>query len=274
MSEPPDVSDRITDGAELSEIQADDNLGSDCGAQSSDGDPLNDTPAPGLDGAANETRSQETTDEPGYESGYPSEQEGHLGSSEALKEVWRDGGDGDCSVVNAETRPSSAKVLEGSESTRGDNSDSNSKVSSDGEDGYSSDDTSELSGDERLASEVRRAEIRRGKAREVSPTPSLRALSVGPTVAIPDSQLHEYKREVLPGPNPVEERGGCISSAPDSVGRDLLEETTFVHIPWEKDPERDLQKLPIRLRDLNGRTFLLPWKNVKTWKVGVLRVSL
>lgn len=38
-------------------------------------------------------------------------------------------------------------------------------------------------------------------------------------------------------------------------------------IPWELDPERPAQKLPIRFRDILGRSILIPWRRAKTWEV-------
>ncbi|KAK7416465.1 hypothetical protein QQX98_005169 [Neonectria punicea] len=37
-------------------------------------------------------------------------------------------------------------------------------------------------------------------------------------------------------------------------------------IPWELDPERPAQKLPIRFRDILGRSILIPWRRAKTWE--------
>ncbi|KPM44774.1 hypothetical protein AK830_g1766 [Neonectria ditissima] len=37
-------------------------------------------------------------------------------------------------------------------------------------------------------------------------------------------------------------------------------------IPWELDPERPAQKLPIRFRDILGRSILIPWQRAKTWE--------
>lgn len=38
-------------------------------------------------------------------------------------------------------------------------------------------------------------------------------------------------------------------------------------IPWELDPERPAQKLPLRFKDALGRTMLIPWRRAKTWEV-------
>ncbi|KAF7539000.1 hypothetical protein G7Z17_g12518 [Cylindrodendrum hubeiense] len=37
-------------------------------------------------------------------------------------------------------------------------------------------------------------------------------------------------------------------------------------IPWELDPERPAQKLPLRFKDALGRTMLIPWRRAKTWE--------
>lgn len=135
-------------------------------------------------------------------------------------------------------------------------------------DGYSSDDTSELSEGEKLAFEMRRAEIRRGKARESSPAPSMRASGETLIAAVPEPQLVGHEGDVLAGAEPGGVRDELLLPMAGPATQDL-EDPDVVYIPWERDPERPLQKLPIRLRDLNGRTFLLPWEKVKTWKVSL-----
>lgn len=143
------------------------------------------------------------------------------------------------------------------ESTHNDSSDSKGKPSSEFGDGNSSD-TSELSEGEKLAFEQRRAEIRRGKAREASPV-----LSEAPAGAVPGPQ----PTEELPKNEPADTTGETLLPMP-GPSRDF-EYPDVMYIPWERDPGRPLQKLPIRFRDLNGRTYLLPWQRVRTWNVCV-----
>lgn len=133
------------------------------------------------------------------------------------------------------------------------------------EDGYSSDGTSELSEGGKLAFEMRRAEIRRGKARASSPAPSVRASGETLTAAVPE-QLIGHEGDVLAKDETGGIRDELLLPMTEPAAQEL-EDPGVVYIPWERDPERPLQKLPIRLRDLNGRTFLLPWEKVKTWKV-------
>ena len=187
-----------------------------------------------------------------------SHEDGSSTSSKDTEDADRSGGDVDedsAAQINTNVAPQPAEETPGFESTPGDNSDPNSKASSECEDevGCFSDGISELSDGEKLASELRRAEIRRGKAREGSPVPSK-----APLEAVSDSQQSGELR----GDSPEVPRDEAPMAGPASGG-----DPDVVYVPWEKDPERPLQKLPIRFRDLNGRTFLLPWDKVKTWKV-------
>lgn len=134
-------------------------------------------------------------------------------------------------------------------------------------DGYSSDDTSELSEGEKLALEMHRAEIRRGKARASSPALSVRASGETPIAAVPE-QLVGHEGDFLAQDDPGSIRDEVLLPVVEPAALDP-EDSDVVYIPWERDPERPLQKLPIRLRDLNGRTFLLPWEKIKTWKVSL-----
>jgi hypothetical protein len=59
---------------------------------------------------------------------------------------------------------------------------------------------------------------------------------------------------------------GSVGSAVRSIG-----DSEALHIPWERDPERPLQKLPIRFRALNGKTYFFPWEVVKTWEASPLQ---
>lgn len=187
--------------------------------------------------------------------GEGSEGGGNPGSVENLEDGGRTGCGGDegsTAMIDADAAAQPAADNE-FESTPDDNSDPLSKMSSECEGGYSSDDTSELSEGEKLAFELRRAEIRKGKAREGSLVPS-----EAPAGAVSDSRLNgqpcgdPQNGSLLPVAGPAQE------GDPD-----------VVYVPWERDAGRPLQKLPIRLRDLNGRTFLLPWEQVKTWNVRV-----
>ncbi|KAI5467164.1 hypothetical protein BGZ63DRAFT_398766 [Mariannaea sp. PMI_226] len=45
-------------------------------------------------------------------------------------------------------------------------------------------------------------------------------------------------------------------------------------IPWELDPERGAQKLPIRFKDALGRTLLIPWKRAKTWEARIAEYGM
>ena len=212
--------------------------------------PDSELPGPRQDG----TQPEEYTDEPGC---IHQKTEGHETASlpgNPRNEGLSSGMRLEDSGVGAETGDTAktAEDISGLESTP-DDSDPKSKPSSECEDAYFSDDTSELSEEEKLAFELRRAEIRRGKARETSPVPS----EAVPLVTVSDTLIDElrgYARNEAPSP--------VAGPAQDSRG-----DADMVFISWEKDPERPLQKLPIRFRDLNGRTYLLPWKAVKTWNV-------
>ncbi|KAH7148523.1 hypothetical protein EDB81DRAFT_465326 [Dactylonectria macrodidyma] len=63
----------------------------------------------------------------------------------------------------------------------------------------------------------------------------------------------------VPAPEPAPSRDTDLSPA-STAG--------LMHgqpIPWELDPERPAQKLPIRFKDAVGRTMLIPWRRAKTW---------
>lgn len=173
------------------------------------------------------------------------------------------------------TSEESRDVPNSMESTAESGGGGSNKASSDAgdRDGYSSDDTSELSEGEKLAFEMRRAEIRRGKARASSPAPSVRA-SGETLIAAVAKQLVEQAGGALTQDDTESIRDEAPLPVAGPAAQELegqeIEDPEVVHIPWERDPERPLQKLPIRLRDLNGRTFLLPWEKVKTWKASLI----
>jgi hypothetical protein len=99
-----------------------------------------------------------------------------------------------------------------------------------------------VDGDDELLEEVRREEIRKGKQKAVSfdasgGSPSTRGQKQG--------VILEKKTPPTPPTPKLQD--------PD--------------IPWEKNAERSPQKLPIRFKDCVGRTFVLPWRRVRTWRV-------
>ena len=166
------------------------------------------------------------------------------------------------------------EILDSLESTAESGGGGSNKASSENGDGdgYSSDDTSELSEGEKLAFEMRRAEIRRGKARASSPAPSVRASGETLIAAVPERLVgHESGALAQDDPGSISDEVFLPVAGPavQAIEGQEVEDPEVVYIPWERDPERPLQKLPIRLRDLNGRTFLLPWEKVKTWKASL-----
>jgi len=161
-----------------------------------------------------------------------------------------------------------------------------------------------LSPEEILAQERRREEIRKGKAKEVissrpgSPSQShhgentrdppsdawLPSSDMGQPleVAIRQLALREPLADLLersedggasqhavPGPSA---EGGPVLSEPKAG--ETAETEGYFFVPWERDPDRPLQKLPIRFRDCLGRTFLFPWEKARTWKVCFLPHSV
>jgi len=89
-------------------------------------------------------------------------------------------------------------------------------------------------GDE-LLQQMRREEIRKGKQKVVS----FDAAGSSSSTEDQDQRASFETRPTAPAPD----------------------------IPWEKNAERPPQKLPIRFKDCVGRTFVLPWRKVRTWKV-------
>ena len=131
-----------------------------------------------------------------------------------------------------------------------------SRASDEFDDGCSSDETSELSEGQRIAFELSRAEIRRGKARETSPV-----LSEG--VPLDEKPEPQFSDQSGAGLGNEKDESFFTAAGPAQEPED----PDVVYVPWEKDAGRPLQKLPIRFRDLNGRTYIFPWEKVRTWGV-------
>lgn len=72
------------------------------------------------------------------------------------------------------------------------------------------------------------------------------------TLALSESDAGSSQTAPAPPPAPDASTAGLMHGQP---------------IPWELDPERPAQKLPLRFKDALGRTMLIPWRRAKTWEV-------
>ncbi|KAH7011526.1 hypothetical protein EDB80DRAFT_712047 [Ilyonectria destructans] len=71
------------------------------------------------------------------------------------------------------------------------------------------------------------------------------------TPALSESDAGSSQTAPAPPPAPDASTAGLMHGQP---------------IPWELDPERPAQKLPLRFKDALGRTMLIPWRRAKTWE--------
>ena len=182
-----------------------------------------------------------------------------------------------------------------SDDFRGQDEASNSGGEDPNWDSSSADSSVALSPEELKAQEVRREEIRKGKAKEVISSdpgsPSQPAVNANPSEVSAESRPEsdsgapaEFSGGRVLLTNPAcplgegEEEGTVQLSVPGPSAEppplrpvtdveELGENQGAFFIPWERDPERPIQKLPIRFRDCLGRTFLFPWEKARTWKV-------